>query len=488
LRWTILVLASVEFLQNAMVSFSSAYISGGVDAAPEEFSLAAAVYAGTAIMMIAMHRWLVEQLGYRQFMRASLLIFSLGALLCANADTPTGLILGRLVQAIGGAAFFTGARVQVNRFKGPARGVSIRFMAGGLIGGASLGAWVASMMLEHATWRALFIAPLPLVAVAAVLCELSLENRVPHARRSHPHPIGTMMLTGMILCAQYLLERSQYDFFAQPVHLAVLLACAAVGLYGFMRAEFNRPRALLPLERFSGGRFAAGITLYALCYLVLSSTGYMLPVLLQRGLGFPVLATGTLLSGAALLGVVASLIHIVMIPRFPSQRKYLLLAFSSLAVFGFTMSSASPQVDLWHFIWPLIAYAMFGSFAQGTAALNSFSQIGEDVFSEAYQAKNMMRELVNSTGISLATLILQSRSTLHYSRIVERIDVAHLDPQSAGPFIGLIADPTQPALLQQLAAAVTQQATLMACLDFFFALGCGALVLGTIFVLQRKIV
>jgi len=483
-----MMLVGIEFLQNAMLAFSSAYVSGGVGAAPEEFSLAAAVYAGTAIMMIAMHRWLVEHLGYRQFMRGALLIFALGALLCASADTPGGLIFGRLVQAIGGSAFFTGARVQVNRFKGPARGVAIRFMAGGLIGSASIGAWLASMLLEYASWRALFIAPLPMVLIAAVLCELTLEDRVPHARRSHPHPIGTMLLAGMVLAAQYLLERNQYDFFARPLHLAVLLVLAGAGLYGFMHMEFNRPGALLPLERFSGGRFAAGISLYALCYLVLSSTGYMLPVMLQRGLGFPVLATGTLLSAAALIGIVAALAHVSLVRAFPSQRKYLLLAFGALAAFGFTMSAASPDVSLWHFVWPLIGYAIFGSFAQGTAALNSFAEIGEDVFSEAYQAKNMMRELVNASGISLATLVLQSRSTMHYARLTERIDVAHLDPLTAGPFAGLIADPTQPALLQQLASLLTQQATLMACLDFFFALGCGALVIGTVFMLQRKIV
>jgi MFS family permease len=488
LRWTIMMLVGIEFLQNAMLSFSAAYVSGGVGAAPEEFSLAAAVYAGTAIVMIAMHRWLVEQLGYRPFIRCALLVFTVGAVLCAMADTTGEFIFGRFVQAIGGSAFFTGARVQVNRFRGPARGVAIRFMAGGLIASASLGAWLASMLLEHATWRALFLGPLPMVAIAAVLCELTLEDRVPHARRSHPHPIGTMLLAGMVLCAQYLLERSQYDFFARPLHLAVLLVLAGLGLYGFMRMEFGRPGALLPLERFTGGRFAAGISLYALCYLVLSSTGYMLPVTLQRGLGFPVLATGALLTAAALVGIVAALAHVSLVRRFPSQRKYLLLAFGSLTAFGFTMSAASPDVPLWHFVLPLIAYAVFGSFAQGTAALNSFADIGEDVFSEAYQAKNMMRELVNSTGISIATLILQSRSTLHYSRIVERIDVAHLDPVSAGPFAGLIANPTQPALLQQLASTVTQQATLMACLDFFFALGCGAVVIGAVFMLQRKIV
>lgn len=480
-------LVGIEFLQNAMLAFSAAYISGGVSAAPEEFSLLTAVYAGTAIMMIAMHRWLVERLGYRLFIRTSLFMFTLGCLLCATADTLDGLIVGRVVQALGGAAFFTGARVQVNRFKGKARGVAIRFMATGLIVSAAMGAWLASLLLEVGSWRAVFLGPLPMVAVAAVLCELTLEDRVPHARQSHLHPTGTMMLAAMVLCVQYALERTQYDFFAAPGHLIGALLVAGFGLYGFIRTEFRRPNALLPLHRFSGGRFAAGITLYGVCYLVLSSTNYMLPVLLQRGLGFPMLSTGALLSAAALTGVVAAHVHVSLMPRFPSQRKYLLLAFACLAVFGFTMHNMSAEVTLWHFALPLAAFAVFGSFAQGTAALNSFAELGDDVFSEAYQAKNMMRELLNASGVSLATIMLQSRSTLHYARLAEHMDAGHL-ARLGGPYASLATHPDQPGLLQQLSAAVTRQATLMACLDFFFMLGCLALVVGAICMAQRKIV
>jgi DHA2 family multidrug resistance protein len=108
-----------------MISFASGHISGGIGAAPKEFSLAAATYAGAAILMIWRHRWLAEHLSYRSFVRLSLALFVIGAVLCAAAGNTDEFIAGRFVQALGGSAFFTAARTQVNRFEGAERGLAI---------------------------------------------------------------------------------------------------------------------------------------------------------------------------------------------------------------------------------------------------------------------------------------------------------------------------------------------------------------------------
>jgi MFS family permease len=188
------LMAALEFMQNGMLSFASAYVSGGVNAAPEEFSLAAAAYAGTAILMIAKHNWLVERLGYRRFIRLSLLLFTLGALACACARSPDELIAARMLQALGGSAFFTGARVQVNRFAGAERGVAIRYLACGLIGASTLAPWLAAQLLESHSWRGIFLGPLLLALPVAILSEITLEEQDTRGASARLHPMGTIML------------------------------------------------------------------------------------------------------------------------------------------------------------------------------------------------------------------------------------------------------------------------------------------------------
>lgn len=465
----IALMVALEFVQNGIVSFSAAYISGGVGAAPEEFSLVAAVYAGTAIVMISMHRWLVDHLGYRTFIRASLLLFALGALACALADGVRELIIGRVIQALGGSAFFTAARMQVNRFPGPERVEAIRYLVYGLIGGSAMAPWLASLLLSHASWPAVFLGPLLLVFPVAILSELTLEERLAGGSRARLHPGSMLLLAGAAFGLQYAVERAPYDFYSDGIRIGLCVLLALPCLLFYCRSQYGRAHALLPFDRFMSDRYVAGLLFYGICYLVLSSCNYMLPVTLQRGLGFPVLSTGMILSVTSLVSVVMALGHIVLVRRFPMQRKYLVAAFAMLAFFGMDLSRISPDISLWQLVPPLLALAAFSAIGQGTAGLNTFVGLDDAVFSQAYQTKNMLRELLNSSGISLATVLLQARTTVHYTRIAERIDDGSLiwgglEVPRAGSS-GLAA-------WQQLAGQVTQQSTLMACLDFFFLIGC----------------
>lgn len=91
---TVTALVFLEYLQSVMASFSSRYIMGGIEAAPEEFSLAAAAYAGVAVVMLFKHRVLVQRWGYRRFIRFSLLVFALGALMSGLASDAHRLLAG----------------------------------------------------------------------------------------------------------------------------------------------------------------------------------------------------------------------------------------------------------------------------------------------------------------------------------------------------------------------------------------------------------
>jgi len=466
----IMLMAALEFMQNGMVSFASAFISGGVGAAPEEFSLAAAAYAGTAILMISKHHWLVQRLGYRRFIRLSLLLFTLGALASAMAGSTHELIAGRMLQALGGSAFFTGARVQVNRFVGAERGISIRYLASGLIGASALAPWLASRLLSSYSWQGIFLGPLLLVLPVAILSELTLDDHINKTRQARLHPMGTVMLAAAIFCVQYALERVPYDFYSDEIKIGLLLLIGVPCLLYYINGQLARPRPLLPFERFMSDRYRAGMVIYGVCYLVLSSSNYMLPIMMQRGLDFPVLSTGAILSAASLLSIVIALGHVTLVKRYPLQRKYLVLAFSMLALFGFGLSQVSPDIARWQLVLPLCAFSVFSALGQGTAALNTFAGIDEDVFSQAYQTKNMLREMFNSTGISLATILFQARSTLHYQRIAEQIDGQRLGFTS--DFASLAGASPDPSRWQSLASMVTQQSTLMASLDFFFMIGC----------------
>ncbi len=413
----ICLMVSLEFVQNSAVFFSAAAITRGLGATPEQFSLAAAVYAACAVVMIALHQWLAERLGYRNFIRLALLLFAVGALLCALSVTPSEFIAARFVQALGGSAFFTAARVQVNRFTGAQRGLAMRIMVVGIITGSSLGIWWASLWLHYAAWPAVFLASLPLVAVVIVLSELTLLKAAAEARKSRAHLGGTLLLAASVLMLQFTLERSQYEFFSSAATLLCLSAVALLGLTAFIRLELKRRRPLLMFRHFMDSHYGAGLGVYTVCYLLNSSAGYMLSVQLQQGLGFSVLTAGALIGFTSWFALAASLAHFHCLPRYPAQRKYFIFVFATLGAAGWALSRVGPDASPQSLILPLLLLAAFSGAGQGTAGYNTFRNVNEEVFSHAYQFKNMLRELLNSSGISLATVLLQSRWAEHVQEI-----------------------------------------------------------------------
>ncbi|WP_024871945.1 MFS transporter [Tolumonas lignilytica] len=475
LRINISLIVSVEFIQNAMLSFASAYLCGGLGMTRHMFSLSTAVYAGTAIIMIAQHHWLVSQLGYRRFIRYALLFFAVGALLCANAHTPGAYLIGRFIQAIGGSAFFTAARVHVQFFPPTptGRGLAIRYMAYSLVGCSASAAFIAAMLLEHFSWRALFLLQFPQLLLIWWLSGKTVSNVRKQRRTGRLHPGNMLMLVSGVFILQWIIENMPYDL-SEFRQWLLLVPPAGIALAWFIWREYQRHHSLLPFRHLFTSRYLMGLFYYGICYLALSSVNYLLPIFLQQGMGFPVLNCGIVLSGAGLSALLFTWLHLRMAAQYPHQKHFLFFAFSCLALFGWLCSRFTPQTPLFAMLLPLVILSGFTAIGQGTAALNTFRETDIRIFSQAYQTKNMLRELMNSTGVTLTNVVLQHREALHYTRLAEQ-----LTPQTSA---------ASSLSLSQLVSLTQQQVTVLASQDLFMLVGVASVLLLLFSVWQRRII
>ncbi|MCH8179984.1 MAG: MFS transporter [Proteobacteria bacterium] len=481
----------LEYLQSVMASFASVHIRGGIGAAPEEFSLAAAAYAAVAIVMLFKHRVWVQRFGYRPFIRVSLGFFALGALLTGLAHDVPGYMAGRMVQAIGGSALFTGARVQVQHHTGTDRRTALMCFAIGIFLGAGLAPLVAAHMLEDWGWRSVFLVMVPMTAGVAWLVEYAMPGHEPieHEQVGRVHAGATLALVAAAFLLQFVLERLPYDVFASAGWLCALGLPALAGVAWFLWHDSARHDGLIPYRHFVDGRFLIGLSVYFFCYVVSAVASYMTPVFLVTGLGFAVTSSGWLLGATSLCGLLVMSVHFKLVQHHRHLKHYLWVALAALCLHGGWMSAMSSEVTQAQLFVPLLLFnGVFVAVAQGTAAMGTFRNVDEKVFSQAYQVKNAMRELANATGVSVATVVLQMRSTLHYERLAE--GTAAISPWYAGdgsdPLLLQAGHAMSAQALQGLAGLASQQATLMACTDFYWGLSVVAVVAAAVLACQRK--
>lgn len=476
---TIFVLSLTEFLQAGMTAFAAAPIMGYVAMGPEEFSLIAAVYASLAILAISLQRWWVERIGGQRFIQLSAVLTVVGSLICAASHDFNSFLLGRAVMALGGGAFFTASRMLIqHRLAGPKRFAGIRCLATGLSLGIAASPWLAATAVADGHWSAMYGLLAALGVLVLVLATLALDGgpRDIPQRRSAVQPWQQLLLVGGSFGLLYALQRLYYDFYSHTLAVLLTLGGALAGVAVYLHQQHHHTNPLLRVREMWSPRYLAGLALFGVGYVVLGANNYVVPVLLQRALGFGWQTVGNIEAlglGAALL---TWLVMSRVLPRYPSPRKFLVVGFCALALSGALLTGIDTEVDLWCHVLPALALnSVFLLTVFPVSAMQTFRGVEHDesVFSHAQQLKNMMSQAGIAIGIAIATVGQQWRSAVHYDVLA-----AQVNPYSA-PFAALVkqmqqalggampaAQATQMALAQA-AQMVAQQATLLATIDHF---------------------
>lgn len=476
----IAILPFTDFLQTGLVAFGAAPIMGDLGASPEEYSLVATAYAVAAIGVIANHRWLLERLGWRTLTMASAVALAAGALLCGFSNSLPAFALGRVVMAVGCGSFMTAGRVLVNHIPpSPRRFTGIKFFASGLAWGLVAGPLLAAQALSLYGWRASFFALWVPAAVLAALAGLGLDDRLPAAGTARPPSHATSLLALMAgsFLLLHALQQSTFDYFDHPGLLWTDIALGLPALAYFVYSHSRGTRE--PLIRFKvllQSRYLLGLAMFGVAYLVLGANSLMLPVLLQRALGLPLEIVGRYLAFGALGSVLTWIVLSRLLPRHPGPVRYYIAGFAALLLCGAQLARISESANPWSAAIPaLLCNGAFVILVLSTTAMQTYQSLQDDdtTFSHANQVKNMLAQFGLTAGMALATLCMQWRSSVRYTRLGESLSASNSAvQQTLDQMTRYFATTQDPAVAPRLALAhlaqwVTQEATFTAALDYF---------------------
>ncbi|HET7300924.1 MAG TPA: MFS transporter [Oleiagrimonas sp.] len=476
---TIAALTAIEFLQLSMTAFAAHPIMGELGLSPEDFSLIAAVYASVAVLMISMQRWLVEWIGGRRFICISTAVSAFGSILCATSHDYQSFLVGRIVMAVGGGALFTSARMIIQHLmSGPRRFVGIRALGTSLALGLAAGPWLASEAVSAGHWSAIYGLVACMGIGASVLAWWALPVMEP-GRGSKPALLRMelqILLAVAVFALLYGLQRLYYDFFGDIGFAALIMAAAVLGLLGYAWHQHRARQPLLQVRRMLHMRYVAGMALFGFGYLMLGANNYVVPSMLLRTLGFAWQTVGQFEAIGLLAAVATILVVTRLVPRYPSPRKYLVVGFVSLTLFGVLLARLDTDADLWSHVLPAtVLYSIFLLTVMPIAAMQSYRELADDerAFANAQQFKNMMAQVCITLGITLATVGQQWRTAVHYAVLNARVSQG--DPRLTLVFDRLhdalshVVGPVQATSLAtgRIAHLLLQQSSMLANIDHF---------------------
>jgi EmrB/QacA subfamily drug resistance transporter len=371
LLWIVAAGFFMQTLDTTIVNTALPSMARSLNESALDMRPAIVAYTLTMAMLTPLSGWLADRFGMRRVYFGAILVFVLGSLFCASAQTLDQLVIARVVQGIGGSMLLPIGRLAVLRsvsseeYIAALAFVSVAGQVGPIFGPV-LGGWIAQSLAWH--WIFLVNVPVGVVGLLAV------RRYIPEGALAHAPPfdfIGCGLLSLCMAAFSLALEapaHSNHALWSGGMFALSLLAALA-----YLPHAYRSRNPLFRLALFRETNFSVGLAGNLLCRIGSSAVPFLLPLLMQLQLGYAPFHSGLMLLPVALAGAVAKRWIVPLVNRFGYDNFLLvntLVVGAAIASFG----AISPG-------WPLAAtiaqLAVFGAAnSMQFAAMNSVTLRG----------------------------------------------------------------------------------------------------------------
>jgi len=251
-------------------------------------------------LMLPLNGWLVERIGAKALYLWCFSAFTLSSALCGLAWSANALIGFRILQGMSGGLMAPMAQMMVARVAGRHMARLMGYAAVPILLGPLLGPVIAGAILQHASWRWLFLINLPVGALAIVLAILFLPKDREETRQRDLDLVGFALLSPGLVLFLY-----GSDHMGERIG-QITLALSVVLLAMFFKAAARKgDRGLIDLQLFRGKTFAAAAVTQFVSNGISFAGQMLIPLYLIRACGRSPSATGWLLAPLG-LGMICS--------------------------------------------------------------------------------------------------------------------------------------------------------------------------------------
>jgi MFS transporter, DHA2 family, multidrug resistance protein len=482
-RWLVvagvMMAALLQTIDLTIVNVALPTVQGNLGASVDEATWVLTGYVIANVVVIPLTPWLQLRFGRKNYFLVSIAGFTLASLLCGMATSLFALILFRIIQgAFGGGLLSVAQVVMRETFPNEQLGLSQSIFAVATVLGPSIGPTLGGILIDNFSWPWVFDVNLVPGIVAVVLLWRYMRDGSKPQRASVDVP-GIALLVVAVSCMQYVLDQGQHDdwFSDRSIILCTLLALAATATFVWWELRVARPIVDLRILRtpavsaalaIAGG--LAGIVFPALL---------LLPQFTVEDLGFTSTLAGLLIGIRALpvLLLTMPVARLTNIQRFDLRW----LIAGGLAVAGIGLlwlaRSVTTQSDMSTLVLPLLVIGAGSACVYSPLLVAVMRAVAPDAAPKVASFIVLAFQLGGSISSAGIVAFVDRREQFHQTMLAAEATLSRL------PVVQYL----QHATPQQLAAAVTSQAAVLAYDDAFFITGVLALlVTPSVLLLARK--
>jgi MFS transporter, DHA2 family, multidrug resistance protein len=481
---TVTLATFMEVLDTSIANVALPHIAGSLSAGQDESTWVLTSYLVSNAIVLPLSGWLSSIIGRKNFYMGCVALFTVSSFLCGLAPNLATLIIFRILQGAGGGGLQPSEQaILADTFEPAKRGMAFAVYGVAVVMAPAIGPTLGGWITDNFTWRWIFFINIPVGILSLVLTSRLIQDPPYLKRRKLSETRIDYTGLGFVALGlgalQVVLDKGQREDWFESHFIVVLTIISAASLIFVVLWEWNHKDPIIDLHLFRERSFAAAnFLMFMLGFALLGST-LLLPLFMQTLLGYTAERSGLALMPGGFAIMVCMPVVGLLLSRY-SPRYLMMFGLTMLSFSLFHMTNFDLSVDF-HTVMMARVYQAIGlAFLFVPINTAAYSSLPRDKNNAASGLMNLARNIGGSVGISFVTTGLARRAQVHQGQLVEKLNAANPQFQSAlrgmtGVFSG--AGPgsggssAQQHAYAMLQGNVIRQATMLAYIDNFWVLG-----------------
>ena len=402
-----------SMLATSSVNVAIPYIAGQFGSTRDEANWVVTSYMIAHAMMLPITGWLEVKFTRRKLLKIISLIFAIGSVICFMAPNLNVLIIGRIVQGIGGGPFMPLSQaILMQVFPKHLQAAAMGIFGLGMMVSAIVGPAMGGILVEHLSWQWIFIINIPVVVASMVMIHCNVMNNNVSMKINKFDIVGFSALILWLLPMQTVLDKgSQYGWF-DCRWICWLSGFSVCSMIFFIVWELEYKGAITDFRIFKNKNFFIGTILGSgvnmLAYMTLST----LPGFVQSLMGYNAELAGLSLTSRA----VACIVFMVIVSKLCEildNRIIAAIGYFLLATSTFTFTQLNLQVSFSYFIIPNIILGAGIMFAFIPITKLALATVEKEKLALAAGLHSLSKCVVTAFTISITNALVIALSQVH---------------------------------------------------------------------------
>jgi DHA2 family multidrug resistance protein len=498
---TVSIATFMEVMDTSIANVSLRHIAGSLSAGQSESTWVLTSYLVSNAIILPISGWLASVMGRKRFYMTCVATFTISSFLCGIAPSLPWLLFFRVLQGAGGGGLAPSEQsILADTFPERLRGQAFALYGMAVVLAPAIGPSLGGWITDNYNWRWIFFINVPVGILSLFLTYSIVQDSAAAKKETKSIWRGGLKIDYMgfglvalgLGCLQIILDKGQEDDWFGSTFIIIMAILAVIGIVGLIIRELTTENPVVDLRLFKNVHFLiTNIVMFATFFVLLSTT-QLLPQFVQELMHYNATKAGLILMPGGfvimlLMPIVGRLVNVIQ-PKYLIGFGLLLMSGAMLHMTNFDTQASFKSLAIARCYQTAAMAFLF-------VPINTVAYVGlpPGKSNAASAMINLMRNMGGSVGISLVTTMLDRRSQLHQSRLVES-----MTPYDA-PYRQAVQNATHTMVrggaspgiamrqaLQSIYETMQTQAAMLSYLDIFKTLAVASLCMVAIIFLMKN--